>query len=161
MQTIIGIDPGLKGGIAIFTPNEKIVTIMPTVNHEEKELDLHFLGGILAQHAGNTKLAVLEKVHAMPKQGVSSMFKFGKVFGAIEAMLVAYQIPYVLPTPQAWQKKVLANIPKDATTKTRALKGVQQLYPTLSLLKNSRCRTPHDGIVDAVLLAEYGRMVSK
>ena len=37
--------------------------------------------------------AIIEKVGAMPGQGVSSMFQFGRSVGMVEGVLAALQIP--------------------------------------------------------------------
>ena len=56
------------------------------------------------QWSGRPMLACLESVHAMPKQGVTSMFTFGENFGFWKGVLRACCIPYILCTPQRWQK---------------------------------------------------------
>ena len=40
----------------------------------------------------------------MPKQGVTSMFRFWENFGFIQGLLTAYSIPYELVTPGKWKK---------------------------------------------------------
>lgn len=62
-------------------------------------------------------------------------------------------IPYRLVTPQAWKKRVLAGTTKD---KDAAISFVRRAYPTIDLTPGKK-RTPHDGIADAVCLAEWGR----
>jgi hypothetical protein len=46
---------------------------------------------------------VVENVHAMPKQGVSSMFKFGMGFGIIHGVAGALRLPLTLVTPTQWR----------------------------------------------------------
>jgi hypothetical protein len=40
--------------------------------------------------------AVIENVHSMPKQGVSSTFKFGRAFGSIVACVQVKMVPVFL-----------------------------------------------------------------
>src|SRR4029077_3369377 len=56
------------------------------------------------------RLAV-ERVHAMPKQGVSSTFKFGKGVGIIHGVAGALRLPVTLVTPTQW--KAFHSLPSD------------------------------------------------
>lgn len=85
------------------------------------------------------------------------MFKFGRVYGALQAMCAAHQIPVLEVTPQRWQAEMLEGIPgiqktsgkKD--TKKMAQLAAQKLFPSLTIPKK------HDGLIDALLIAEWGR----
>lgn len=92
-------------------------------------------------------LVILEKVHAMPKQGVTSSFTFGEVYGSIKGILAALAIPYVEVIPQAWQKIMFAGISKDLGKK-RSIYKVSQLFPSLTRLD--------DGSADALCMSLYG-----
>ncbi|MAX33684.1 MAG: Holliday junction endonuclease [Halomonadaceae bacterium] len=118
-----------------------------------KEIDGHELANSLRGRSINT--VILEKVHAMPKQGVSSTFKFGMGFGLVIGVCEALGIPYRLVTPQAWKKVVLAGTAKD---KDAAVTFVRRAYPSINLTPG-RKRVPHDGIADAMCMAEYGRQL--
>lgn len=45
-------------------------------------------------------------------------------------------------------------------TKKVALEKAQELEPEEKWLASPRCRVAHDGIVDAFLIAHYGRIIS-
>jgi hypothetical protein len=60
-------------------------------------------------------LAVLEQVHSMPKQGVSSSFKFGTNFGIWQMACSAMEWPTELITPQRWRKSLDSSIPLKPT----------------------------------------------
>lgn len=123
-----------------------------------KELDLHELSQIFLKFAPIDH-AYLEKVSAMPGQGVSSMFKFGRNVGALQAMLAAHKIPYTEVTPQAWQKVMHEGASRTSMPdpKDRSLAIAKKLFPNLNLLATKLSRKPHHGFVDALLIAEYGR----
>jgi hypothetical protein len=53
-----------------------------------------------------------------------------------------------------WQRKMLGRVPRGMTKKA-ALAKARKCWPEEKWLANERCRTPHDGIVDAVLIAQY------
>ncbi len=45
----------------------------------------------------------------------------------------------------------------DLDTKKTSINASRRLFPRVSLLRNSKCKTPHDGLSDALLIAEYAR----
>jgi hypothetical protein len=58
-------------------------------------------------------------------------------------------------TPQSWQKVILPGC-KAGETKARALSRASELWPEESFILPG-CRKPHDGIIDAALIAEFSR----
>lgn len=154
MKRVCAIDPGLKGAIAFIQGDEIVTHVMPTI---ENQIDIHALSDLLLDSKVN--LCVIEKVGSMPKQGVTSMFNFGKTCGLIEGVVAAYRIPYLLVAPQTWQKVMLKDV-KGEDPKKRALIACKRLLPSVNLLATERSRVPHDGIVDALLMAKYALTVS-
>lgn len=142
----LGIDPGESGGLAILDYNGSIIDASPMPNTE------HDCAEYFREFAPQIRMAHIEAVHAMPKQGVSSSFKFGMSFGALRMALVAFQIPFEAVSPMAWQKRLGATLQgrktasQDKTAKKNANKArAQQLFPT---------RKVTHAIADALLLAE-------
>ena len=83
------------------------------------------LAGVI--RAWDPDTAVIEKVHAMPAQGVSSSFRFGQALGVIEGVLGALTIATEYVTPQMWKKHYrLTRHKEDA--RLRAL----QLWPRIT-----------------------------
>lgn len=93
----IGIDPGKKGSFGAIGEVGIYVKPWDNVFFIEYCRDIY--------RAGTKAVACVEKVGAMPGQGVTSMFNFGKSAGFIEGVLQAYGIPYQLITPQKWKKE--------------------------------------------------------
>ncbi|MGM0783879.1 MAG: Holliday junction endonuclease [Pseudomonadota bacterium] len=149
---IVGIDPGQTGGIAYIDATSGTSHAMP-MPLTSKQIDGHEIANAL--RGRSIDVVILEKVHAMPKQGVSSTFKFGMGFGLVVGVCEALGIPYRLVTPQAWKKVVLAGTAKD---KDAAVTFVRRAYPSIDLTPGLK-RVPHDGMADAVCLAEYGRQL--
>jgi len=150
---ICGIDPGLSGALAVIgTPGPLIndYLVMPTVGNV---LDLGVIKRFL--QAIKPDIVALERGQAMPKQGVSSAFKFGRVCGAVEGILVGLELPYKLVTPRNWQKWAHMGIEKSLGPKQKSLIAASRLYPGRTFLATSRCRKPHEGIVDALLIARW------
>ena len=140
----IGIDPGVSGALAVLREGRKaqVVTWDP-----ESYKDALMAVSV----AGEGAVACLERVHAMPKQGVSSMFRFGENYGYIRGLLEACGIPYELVLPQKWQREF------GVTDKNSSVEICRRLFPDVSLRRTEKCKRDHDGMSDALLLAEYAR----
>ena len=140
-QCFVGIDPGSSGAIAWIPPaGEPNAEPLARMTDRDVLDALRWVRGMWSDAR-----AVLEEVHAMPRQGVSSTFKFGVNFGALRMALVAAEIPFDLVTPQRWQQALRCRSKGDKNvTKRRA----QELFPSL--------RVTH-ATADALLLAEYAR----
>lgn len=145
-----GIDPGLKGGLALILPETGEVHAYPMPVAGD-ELDGGLLASGLRRYPGG--VAVVEKVGAMPGQGLSSTFKFGKGYGTVLGVCAALGLRVELVTPQKWKGEVLAGTTKD---KDAAVAYCRRVFPAVELVL-PRCRVPHDGMADALCLAEYGR----
>ena len=139
----IGVDPGKNGGIAIIDSDGVIA-----FPFSEERLLIE-LDGIAQEYEC---ICYLEHVHAMPKQGVSSTFNFGMNFGFIQGVLKAYSIPYELVTPQKWKKEFSCT-----SDKNTSIEVCKRLFPYASLKATDRCKKDHDGMAEALLIAEYGR----
>lgn len=150
---ILGIDPGLSGALAFLdSVNGSLVVMdMPVVELQrngktKREVSPALLADMIA--GKGIKQAYVERVSAMPGQGVSSMFSFGRSLGIVEGVLAAYEIPMTLVTPQAWQKSIGMRSGKDGS-RERAM----QLFPAYADLF---ARKKDDGRSDAALIAKYG-----
>lgn len=142
-MTYIGIDPGKGGGIAAIYPNGEIVAI------PYSDSDLLFLCAGIKDAAAHS-IACVEKVGAMPGQGVTSMFTFGKSCGYIEGVLSAFMIPYQLVPPQTWKKEFSLG-----GDKQKSIEVCRRLYPGLNLKRTDKCKKDHDGMAEAALMATY------
>ena len=145
----IGIDPGLSGAWGLVDHDSKFVACgeLPTKDKRvlTKELRTMLSQAIDGEDVGGI---CVEMVHAMPGQGVTSMFNFGRATGAVEAVMESYTAPYHLVTPQAWKKAFgLIGQEKDCSRQMAAV-----IWPTAKLnLKK------HHGRADALLLAKYAQ----
>ena len=143
----IGIDPGKNGGIAKINTDTGFVK---TVTFSEESLISELEGYFMFDKS--PLRCVLEKVNAMPGQGVVSMFNFGQNYGFIQGVLKAYGIPYELVTPQKWKKEFSCT-----SDKNTSIEVCKRLFPGVNLKATERCKKDHDGMAEALLLAEYGR----
>lgn len=140
----IGIDPGKSGAMAVITPDTEAVFPFDQDGYKNA---LEGLKGF----AGNCRCC-LERVGAMPGQGVNSMFHFGENYGFIQGMLTAYSIPYELVTPNKWKKEFQVTGDKNSS-----IAVCKRLFPYVSLHRTNRCKKDHDGMAEALLMAEYAK----
>lgn len=152
----IGIDPGKSGAIAFLSSADSRVYDMPLKKipgSKKKEIDLYKLQKILKECFVGSADIYMEKVHAMPSQGVTSMFSFGRTVGRIEGILSCLSDNLEYVTPQAWKKHFdLIKQPK-----IESVLLAREKFPHLSdkLLKSK------DGRAEALLIALYGREIKK
>ena len=139
----VGIDPGKSGAIAVIYADGTV---------EVSPFDIVEYCTLLGHLRFHDAVCCVEKVGAMPGQGVVSMFSFGHNFGIIEGLLTANCIPYQLVPPYTWKKEFSLS-----SDKAKSIEVCQKLFPNVSLLATPRSRKPHDGMAEALLLAEYAR----
>lgn len=138
----LGHDPGLLGAMVVLTRKGEMVSF---IKGDATDQDL---SDWIGQYSKRIRLAVSEKVGAMPGNGSASMFKFGFTTGLIRGMLAAHGLRRETATPQVWQKEMKCMSGGDKkVTRTRA----QELFP--------RQKVTHQ-IADALLIAEYCRRVA-
>lgn len=163
-SVVVGIDPGLDGGVALMDlgpmgePAKITVCKIPTKPGAKngREIDSLTLARLLRDHKKAIKLCAIELVHAMPEQGTVSTFNFGMGFGKLLAVLECLLIPHQRVQPQTWKKAILLG---KGPGKEGAIRFCMDRFPEVSLLATEKCKTPHDGIADALCLAEYARCV--
>ena len=151
---IIGIDPGLSGGIAILD-NSKVIElfdmpVMPDGKKNKRQLNSALLAKMIKDNIKNLEdtVMVVEQVNAMPGQGVTSMFNFGQTFGAIKGICAALGLPIFLVRPAKWKKHFeLINSSKDSS-RTKAI----EMYPSISE-KLSKKKDVNKS--DAILIARF------
>ena len=140
----IGVDVGKNGGYAVIYPNNTVVEAWSDEGFIEEMRNVAL--------SDELSVACVEQVGAMPNQGVKSMFSFGKSAGFIEGVLRANLIPFQLVKPKEWKKEFGLN-----SDKAKSIEVCQRLFPKLNLLATPRCRVPHDGMAEALLMAEYAK----
>lgn len=151
---VFGIDPGLSGAIA-WRDGAGIEDIadMPTFQitrnaKNKRDIDAAGLVEIMEKAAGHGAHAFIEQVGAMPGQGSSSMFAFGKGFGIVIGVVAALHIPVTFVPPQTWKKALGVPAGKDGA-RARASQLLPDAAHYWPLVK-------HDGRAEAALIAEYG-----
>jgi crossover junction endodeoxyribonuclease RuvC len=143
---ILGIDPGQNGGVALINRHGALQFAegMPVARNAVVTVDVRQLGHLLTGRHG--VFAFVERAQAMPRQGVSSAFNYGCIFGSILTALADLGIGYELVAPAKWKRDF--GLQSD---KRQAIDRAQQLYPALR-----RLRAKDDGVAEALLIARWG-----
>jgi hypothetical protein len=165
VSAVLAVDPGQSGGVCILTKDRevKLLQPMPIVG---TEIDSHGLSDLFREMAfyHNARIAIIEKSQCRPGQSAQSGLKTGRNYGILEGILATLKLPYKEIRPQEWTKVLTAaKKPEGATnaqlyklSKERNVREAIKLYPHVNLLATGRSKVPHLGMVDALLIADYG-----
>lgn len=154
MTAIVGIDPGSKGAVACFWPEEGRlgvwnlpVTKIQGSTRVTTELDGAALSDLLLLLKPDA--VYLEKVHSMPTDGHVGAFTFGGNFHSIKTTMNILRIKMILITPSVW--KATMRVTADKKTSTAKAKA---LFPLCSKLFSRSDKS------EASLIAFYGALIS-
>ena len=160
-KTYIGIDCGLDGGIAILKNEILITAIMPThKTGKGRTVDIRELEQTITSWILSGGRLIIEDpgAHASSASGLRSMTRS---FAITETLAVTHKLPYQTVLSQKWQGEFWGRpkMPKGKKfdTKAAALTAARKIWPSHNWTPTERAQKPHDGMVDAALLAEYGR----
>lgn len=150
---VLGVDPGAAGALAMLDTelSALVVCDMPnaivkTGRTSRVQISEFWLATQL--ETWQPDRAWIERVHAMPKQGVSSSFSFGLSYGVVRGVLAGLGIPTQLVTPQEWKKSF-----RLGPSKNEARLIAARLFPASAA---SFARAKDDGRAEAALLALFG-----
>jgi crossover junction endodeoxyribonuclease RuvC len=151
---VFGCDPGVHGGLAVIEINDgaapqlvdAIDIPVAGVGAKERVNVLAIRAWILAHRPQH---AFIKRAQALPKQGASSGFKYGRATGALEAVLACCEIPLTIIEPSAWKRAHSLHRGDKEGARQRAL----MLFPNKHELFNLK---RHHGRAEAALVALYG-----
>ncbi len=169
-RRIIGIDPGLSGAVAAIctvgvsvkfesvidtpvlsvkrgkkTKREYLVKRMVAIL---KELDVTYVGRL--EEDDETSLVCIENVHAMPQQGVTSMFRMGLGLGLWRGIATALDFQIEMVSPVKWKRVMVGTGVDKAASILKAVEVFPKAEPFLRRKKDH-------GRAEALLMAEYAR----
>jgi crossover junction endodeoxyribonuclease RuvC len=150
---IVGVDPGLSGACALLEIANGDTTLVEVIDAPiigsgaKQSVDVILLQEWLQRHGPHH--AFLERAQAMPRQGASSGFKYGRVVGAIEATLMLCAVPLIIVEPSKWKR----HFHLQGADKEGARGLVIRLHPERH---HAFARKMDHGRAEAVLIALYG-----
>lgn len=155
-MNFIGIDPGLKGGLALIENGILHLWITPLIG--DKEYDVQRMKDLLVFAKSKGPLtATIEKQMALPGQGLSSTMKTGMGFGLWLGLLSGLNISHQVIPAQSWQNKLFIGLSKKEDTKVLSEIVAKRLFPSADFRRSDRAKVSADGLTDAACIAEYGR----
>lgn len=144
-KTVLAIDPG-QSGAAVRLGGGKLTA--------RRDFKCRHDIALAIRELAPADYAIMEFVHAMPGQGVCSMFSFGRASGVADGALALALpgVPVEEVTPQKWQNyyRALLNIPRETEFDSRAI--ATQLFPDYADLFK---RKKDHNTADAVLIAAW------
>lgn len=147
MALYLGIDPGFSGAWGLIDHHGKYHSCGDMLNNGKHILSRYVHAEISQAIDRQDIQGVIESVHSMPGQGVSSSFKFGIAFGMAIAIMERINCPWMLVTPQKWKKELGLTSDKDLS-----LNMARELWPDAPL-----ARKMDNGRAEALLMAEWLR----
>ncbi len=153
-RVVLGIDPGLRGGLALVRGNRLLqVMDMPVMEVlGKKRVNVHAIQQLFhALHGqyGPALRCTIEKSQAAPGQSGSAAFSYGRGYGELTASLIACQIPYTEVSPQTWRRNV--GLMRGTDKKASIAKAIE-LFPSAV----DRFTASKDGRAEAALIAMSG-----
>jgi hypothetical protein len=165
MRKYIGIDIGKKGAVCILTEDgeEAARAKMPMIKNV---VDWHTLNRMLELHEGFNGMVVFEKLGVIFGSSKKTAFSMGEQYGSVRMCCIANSLIYTEVSPKKWQAEMFAGQEKiyktgsktKVDTKAMALVAAKRLFPDMEdLTLSDKAQVPHDGFIDALLMAEYAR----
>jgi hypothetical protein len=144
----VGIDPGKKGGMCLLSSDKQLFLYckMPDTV-KDIIMQLHQWYELTEENM----CIVSERAQSMPKQGISSAFNYGRHFGIFEVSAYWMGIAYHDVLSRTWKTEF--NL---SSEKANSIILCERIFPNVNLILKG-CRVKHDGIAEAILLAEWGR----
>jgi len=160
VRRFVGIDPGINGALALVALHESGIADLeqvvdtPTAEIKGKNHVLLPQVASILRDWGNAGAndAFIEDVHAMPGQGVVSMFRFGWATGGLEGVATGLGMSVQRLPPRVWQNTVFVAKDPDAGRLRAA-----QIFPDKA---SFFARKMDHNRADAVLIAYAGLKIS-
>ena len=167
----VGIDPGKHGAVAWTDSERKLIEVhdcpLTGDGFDFASMDV-LIANAMAECRGDGIRAVIEDTISVPHFDARSGSRFLPAsdktlhlsLGAWLALLGARHIPTEMVQPKTWKRTMLANVPNDKRAEGKALTQRFQGHAICTQLHGPRGGLL-DGRVDALWLAEYGRVTWK
>lgn len=156
---VLGIDPGKKGAFVLLD-RRGVIEFMEMPLNASEDVDFGKVWDYL-ELIPKTTPVFLER--AIPfAQGAKQAFNYGRGFAALEIALWLAKLPVKYIEPAKWTKAMHAGISADLKPKVKSVIAFERLFPAVRhVVPKSKKGAYHDGIVEALLIAAYGKTTLK
>jgi len=138
-KAYISIDPGVKGSLCLYCPEENIVEFTLTTL---KPLYIYlWIKDIQTKY--DLRVILIEDVHSIFGTSAKSNFNFGFNTGLITGVSLATGVSVDKVTPKIWQKQ-LGVKSKGKAVKKEVAEIIERLHPTVEI------RGPRGGLLDGL-----------
>lgn len=152
-MAIIGVDPGKTGGIAVLHEGRLLDAFRMPLTADGKQVDAQGVRDLLDAVARPWEdTVVLEKVHAMPKNGSIASFSLGHSVGVVVGVALGAGYRLRLIAPAEWKK--IVGIPAGSDKGASRAKA-SELFPNQ---RNLWKLVRDDGLAESALIAEAVRI---
>ena len=162
---VLAFDPGISGGYAVLidgtVTDRGRMPIDKNLKNKKSTINLAEVEILIKTHKPD--IVVLERQAPRPGEGVSSAWTSGYNFGLLFSMAFTTVGKICLVAPRSWATKLhdVESVLEDA--KARSLEVAKKLFPNENFLATERSSKPHEGIIDALLIAywynQYGQFI--
>lgn len=164
MNYFLGIDPGKKGGFVLLDELGNYVKSwrMPSLTRDITSQSIANIYYNINSVTNEIKPTVfLERIFTAPFDGRVGLMTYAQEAGRLE-MCALWRWPIHLVHPKTWMSKIHMGLPKKLEAKEKSLHSFMLRFPYLcdkgSDFWPESSKKPLDGLVDAALIAEYGRI---
>ena len=155
MTTYIGIDNGISGAVAAITDSGLRYAKMPIVKEYGRNwVDAAALQTLLLEMTDYDGEVFVVYERPGGSKNAKAAKSMEASFAAVDCVLKLNDMPREAITSVKWQRTWWAKV---EDTKAEALRVARGIWPAQTFLATERSKVPHDGIVDAALIAEWGR----
>lgn len=161
-NTILGIDPGVTGGIAFLDPVAETlevfdVPVLEAGTKSRRIVDEDAVWALIAHRAPTVTHAFIELVGVRPLEGAVGAFAFGMTTMALRMSVTCSGIPRTPVLPAVWKRRL--GVP--AAKQGAALRASQLMpkHAAIWTIKRLHCNQEQQaGRCEAALIAYFGHL---
>jgi crossover junction endodeoxyribonuclease RuvC len=157
----LGIDPGQSGGLVLLGPKGAICDreVMP-VDPAGDLNRMAFINMLTEWQSWDQLHIFLERIISFGLSAKGAL-TFGRQLGMIEQIIWERQLPVTFVEPSKWTKEIHQGIDSNLKSKAKSEIAATRLFPGVNFRATERSKKNHDGLIDAALIAEYGRRITQ
>jgi len=155
MPYILGIDVGIQGGYALMLDQELLnINVLPILDSKINVTKLKRMLGIFQEIADTDLIVYIERPFLAQSSNDTIYINYGRILAILELL----KIEYKEVRPQQWQKAL--QLKKEGKGDKPSTRYVPAKYPAKNFDRSEWFKTnkpkTHDGVTDAVCIAEFG-----
>ena len=164
METVLGVDPGLSGALAVIDVESKKIqhlydmpTWLMTIGRKKrKKIDpVRLYNHIKHAKSLKAKVVVIEQVGGRPKQSAPAAFSFGYSAGLLYMACASQRLEIEMVAPALWKK--VMNVPgKTQASPDAIIARATELFPDERERFYGPKGGPLLGRAEACMLARFG-----